>query len=287
MDKEAKDLFNSVADLANDGNIPLDYSESFNRLGKAAEKGSVTALYLLSHAFESGMGAASDREVTAHWHETVVYRKAGAGQFDSGAITARSYAEAFESFRHAAEMGDASAQLYMGLAYCFGQDVPVNVKQGVRWFEKAAAQGSTSAENNLGVLYHNGEGIPKDNATAVEWLDKAARSGNAVAQYNLGRLYLTGDGATQDFNLASSWLVRSAERENEPAQVLLSSMYATGNGVSGSLPTAYMWLNLASATDKDARAARDKIEKLVPPDQVAEGQRLTRDWIARNPQVAE
>jgi len=284
LDKEAKDLFDSVSASGNDEAIPLDYSESFHRLNEAAKNGNATALYLLSHAFESGMGAASDNELTSRWHEKVVFRKAGAGQYDSVALTPQSYSEAFESFRHAAEMGDVSAELYMGLAYCFGQDVPVNFEQGVRWFQRAAAQGSTSAENNLGVLFQNGQGIPKDNALAVQWLDKAARGGNSVAQHNLGRVYLAGNGVPRDTKLSLMWLVRSGEQGNEQAQAMLSSMYATGNGVSGSLPTAYMWLNLASATNEGARAARDKIEKLLPPEEVAEGQRMTREWIAKNPQ---
>jgi TPR repeat protein len=282
MDKEAKDLFSAIAGGVNIDQLPLDFSESLQRLSRAAEKGDTAALYLINHAYESGVGFPEDRALNQRWHDKVISLEAEGRETGSGVAPVKKYLAALQSYQHAAEAGDPGAQLYMGLKCASGKDEPVNMREAVLWFQKAAAQGSTSAENNLGVLYHNGDGIPKDNATAIQWFSKAAESGSAVAQYNLGRVYLGGNGAPQNFALASDWLIRSARQGSEPAQALLSSMYASGNGVQGNVATAYMWLNLASAADENARAARDKIEKLVPPEQVMEGQRLTREWLAQN-----
>ena len=282
MDKEAKDLFSSVAGSVNIDQLPLDFSESLQRLSRAAEKGDVAALYLLNHAYESGVGIPEDRALNQKWHDKATSLEAEGRETGTGVTPVKKYMAALQSYHHAAEAGDAGAQLYMGLYCAAGKDEPVNIREAVVWFQKAAGQGSTSAENNLGVLYHNGDGIPKDNATAIQWFSKAAESGSAVAQYNLGRVYLGGNGAPQNFSMATDWLMRSARQGSEPAQALLSSMYASGNGVQGSVATAYMWLNLASAADENARTARDKIEKLVPSDQIIEGQRLTREWLAQN-----
>jgi TPR repeat protein len=56
-------------------------------------------------------------------------------------------------------------------------------------------------------------------------------------------------------------------------------MYADGDGVPKDLVIAYMWLNLAAAKgEPNAKANRDNIERQMTPDQIAEAQRLSRQW---------
>ena len=92
-------------------------------------------------------------------------------------------------------------------------------------------------------MYHQGRGVPQDYAEAVKWYHKAAERGLAEAQANLGILYAKGRGVPQDY------------------------VYA------------YMWLSLSAAKgDKDGTKARDLVAKLMPPAQIAEAQKLTREW---------
>ena len=46
-----------------------------------------------------------------------------------------------------------------------------------------------------------------------------------------------------------------------------------------------MWINLASARDDQARDSRVQIEKVISAEEIAEGQRLTRAWMAEHERV--
>ena len=95
----------------------------------------------------------------------------------------------------------------------------------------------------LGFMYANGEGVPKDAVQAVSWLRKAADQGLASAQFGLGLMYASGEGVPKDFVIA------------------------------------YMWRNLASAQGEGiAKPARDALETMMTPAQIAEAQKLSREW---------
>jgi uncharacterized protein len=72
---------------------------------------------------------------------------------------------------------------------------------------------------------------------------------------------------------------RSAEQGNASEQVNLGVMYAKGDGVPKDLVIACMWGNLAAAQgDGDAENAREALGKIMTSAQIAEGQRLSREW---------
>ena len=70
-------------------------------------------------------------------------------------------AQAYEATRHAAEQGDADAQLDLGVRYATGEGVPQDDAEAVRWFRLAAEQGDARAQFNLGVRYDTGRGVPR------------------------------------------------------------------------------------------------------------------------------
>jgi uncharacterized protein len=111
------------------------------------------------------------------------------------------------------------------------------------WYRKAADQGIANAQYNLGVFYANGHGVPQDYVEAVKWYRKAADQGFAMAETNLGVMYALGHGVPQDFVLA------------------------------------YMWFNLAAAQGTaNPVQGRDLIANHMTPSQIAEAQRLAREW---------
>ncbi len=56
-------------------------------------------------------------------------------------------------------------------------------------------------------------------------------------------------------------------------------MYSQGLGVPKDSVQAYMWLNLAAARGNEkAFKSRDLLEILMTPAQLAEAQRLAREW---------
>jgi len=70
--------------------------------------------------------------------------------------------------RLAAEQGDADAQLALGVLYVYGEGVPQDDAEAVKWYRLAAEQGNGPAQYNLGVMYYDGEGVPQDYAEAIK-----------------------------------------------------------------------------------------------------------------------
>jgi TPR repeat protein len=106
-----------------------------------------------------------------------------------------------------------------------------------------AEEGNVAAQFNLGVMYQLSHGVPQDNEAAVSWYRKAAEQGLAQAQYNLGVMYANGEGVEQDY------------------------------------AAAHMWFNLAAASrNKNAMKARDIVAAQLTPAQVAEAEKLAREW---------
>jgi len=106
-----------------------------------------------------------------------------------------------------------------------------------------ADQGDVKAQFNLGAMYQQGQGVPQDYAEAAKWYRLAADQGVAEAQYNLATKYYRGRGIPQDYVLA------------------------------------HMWANLASSQgDEGAVKKRDALAAVMTPQQIAEAQRLAREW---------
>ena len=121
--------------------------------------------------------------------------------------------------------------------------MPQDYAEAVVWFRKAAEQGDGAGENNLGSMYERGQGVPKDYAQAASWYRKAADQGDALAQNNLGLMYEDGRGVAQDYVLA------------------------------------HKWFNLAATQGLDrAKKARDELASKMTPAQIAEAERLAREW---------
>ena len=165
----------------------------------------------------------------------------GFGAYDRG-----DYATALKEFRQLAEQGNASAQAQLGIMYYKGQGVPQDYVAAVSWYLKAAEQGNVVAQNNLGTMYATGEGVPKDYAAAAKWFRKAAEQGNAKAQNSLGAMYDEGKGIPQDYVQAHKW-----------------------------------WNLAASQGHKNAIKGRDMVAKWMTPAQIAEAQKLAREWFER------
>ena len=98
---------------------------------------------------------------------------------------------------------------------------------------------------------------------------------NAYADFSAGIDAYT----KKDYRTALVEFQTLADRGNADAQFMLGYMYASGKGVLQDYIQAHLWFNLAAAQGKDrAVEAREKIAGLMTPQQVAEAQRLAREW---------
>jgi TPR repeat protein len=118
-----------------------------------------------------------------------------------------------------------------------------------------------------------------DYATALGLMRSLAEEGNVAAQFNLGIMYQLSHGVPQDNEAAVSWYRKAADQGLAEAQYNLGAMYANGEGVPQDYAAAQMWFNLAAASrNRNAMKARDMVAAQLTPAQIAEAQKLAREW---------
>jgi hypothetical protein len=122
-------------------------------------------------------------------------------------------------------------------------------------------------------------------AAARIWLTLASQ-GDGPAQYNAGQLYYEGRGVPQNYGEATSWFRRAAQRGVPEAQQNLGIAYAVGRGVPQDYVEAHKWLAISATTlpaaeDRgQAAQARDMIATRMTATQLADAERLAREWTA-------
>ena len=144
---------------------------------------------------------------------------------------------------------------------------------------KAAEPGNADAQTLLASMYRKGLGVPQYYGQAAHLLKKAAEAGNQDAQYGLGGMYERGLGMTQDYQQAARWYTKAAEAGDTGAQYCLSTLYYAGKGVPMDYMQAYMWANLAASKGGEREVEnREAIATFMTPAQIAEAQKLAREW---------
>lgn len=171
---------------------------------------------------------------------------AGSIEDATSALERRDFTTALGLLQPLADRGEADAQCGLGAMYYAGYGVPQDDVAAVKWFRLAAEQGEAKAQYFLGMMCNYGRGVPTDNAEAVKWYRLAAEQGDVKAQNNLGAMYYAGLGVSQDYI------------------------------------QAYLWFNIAVAgsadSDMNAAEGRDKVAAKMTSVQLAEAQRLVREW---------
>jgi TPR repeat protein len=82
-----------------------------------------------------------------------------------------------------------------------------------------------------------------------------------------------------DYKTALRLIRPLAEQGYANAQYNLGVFYDNGLGVPQDRIRAYMWLSLAAMQGRDRAAAfRDLVARLMTPGQLAEAQKLSREW---------
>ena len=150
----------------------------------------------------------------------------------------------------------------------------------LREWQPLAEQGHAGSQYQLGLLYANGKGVTKDDAKARLWFEKAAIQGHTEAQVNLGVLLMYARGGQQDYKMAVYYLRLAANQGKDLAQRRLGQLYERGEGVQQDYVKAYMWYSLGSANEgvEAGTRLRDAVAKKMDPEQIAEAQKLAREW---------
>ena len=116
--------------------------------------------------------------------------------------------------------------------------------------------------------------------------EKGAKRGEALAQFNLGLMYYKGRVAAQDYTEAVKWWRLAAGQGFAEALNNLGMMYGNGDGVQQDNMEAYKWFDLAAShhpqgrKQKKSMRDRDFLANKMTAAQIAEAQRLAREWTA-------
>ena len=93
-----------------------------------------------------------------------------------------------------------------------------NYKKALEKLMPLAESGHAAAQYNIGVMHEWGNGVPQDNSQALKWYKRSAELSHKDAQNNLGALYSKREGTEQNFVEALKWFLISAENGSEGGQ---------------------------------------------------------------------
>ena len=233
-----------------------------------------------------------------------------------GQGVAQDYGKSLKWYRKAAEQGRAGAQAMLGIIYANGLGVTEDYIQAHMWWSLAASQGHDGARKNRDIVagvmtsaeigeaqklardwgpdtakirvasasaaedfavgleaYKNG-----DYAAALGKFQPLAEQGHAEAQFNLGLMYVNGQGVTQDHSEAVEWYRKAAQQELAGAQYNLGLMYDLGHGVEQDFVLAVWWTLSARKGHSGAAKNRGIVEGGMSDLQLAQAQKLVREW---------
>jgi TPR repeat protein len=123
-----------------------------------------------------------------------------------------------------------------------------------------------------------------DYATALREWKPLAEQGDADAQFNLGVMYYKGEGVLQNYKESVKWYRKAAEQGNADAQFNLCNKYYKGEGVPQDYVQSHKWCNLVGANgDEEGTRKRDFLAQRMTTTQIAEAQRLAREWVEKHP----
>lgn len=231
----------SIIELAEEHRLGLCYpanvSKGENLLKRAADFGSLDAIYTLAQSFYS------DRSGTR-------------------ARIARRQQRSRDLYLHLGNNGYAPAQFDLGMFYLRGLNgFPRQSVVALQWFEKAAQNGHMRAARQAAIMRLRGhDTVKSDPILGEQWLRGAAQGGDLVATRLLAEYLLEQD--------ATKYLAEVIQLYEYLAK---KGLHAVGNEL-GSLyrdfnqpETAYFWYKVAEESgervaDKEARKLEHRME---------------------------
>jgi TPR repeat protein len=167
--------------------VSKNINTAFRLYLKAAQQGSVDAMFVVGGLYMTGHGTAVNRPEAFKW----LY---------NAAINGRSSKE---------------SQRILGQFFMAGNGVPQNYEEALHWYTLAAEGGDSEAQSELAYIYFSGKNIEQDYEQASYWFNIAAKNGYPLAQYNMGILWYTGNGVSGvDTEKAYAWFSLSAANGN-------------------------------------------------------------------------
>lgn len=293
-------------------------------LQKAADAGSLEAMYDLSDCYYDGEGVEKNISIAIKWMTKAAdagYIKAqtalgatyyqGMEGLDQNYVLSEKYllmaaekdnadAQAFISMlyiamedydkallwaRKAAQMNHPQACFVLGRSYDEGLGVEVNKLEGLKWFEKAANAGDADAQNMVGNIYTDADFVKHDLQKAYKYYQMAAAQGHAYGMFNLGLCYLNGDGVEASFITADEWIRKAADAGIQEAIDLINSNNM--NSVEPAIPEPEEIINPIETNEKPNQENKKQKEHNVNKDKSKEKMEEEKKVVAKFAKVYE
>lgn len=230
-------------------------------LQKAADAGSLDAMYELSDCYCDGEGVGKNMDLAISWLTKaadlglmkaqttlgMLYMSGIEGHEQNYAISEKyltmaaergfpkaqvalsylyigmeEYGKALMWSRKAAEL-ENEAYSVLGQIYLEGLGVDKNEKEGLKYYEKAANGGDADAQNIVGNLFSNKNFGWYNLDNAFKYYQMAAAQNHLYGMFNYGLCYVTGDGCNIDILQANEWIGKAAEAGCVEAQEWLAN----------------------------------------------------------------
>lgn len=258
-------------------NMDSNPKEASLWLMHAAHKGNAEAEYYLAEHYRDGsLTLRKDIKVSLQW----LRRASARGYVPAKATLASFYDKGSNEIK---QDHIEACRLYSQIAALKPKSLPNEGGSTDERIERMQIQLANSdiyqAANKVAKCYYFGEASSQNNKKAYEWFSKAADGEEVEAQYYLGMMNIQGIGVRQNYPDAHFWLEKAANENYNDAQLQLGILYFKGAGCRQDYVEAYKWINLAAAKGTEsALQARKDISKFLTATQVAEGQKLSREW---------
>jgi len=169
--------------------------------------------------------------------------------------------EAISAYRTAADKGNSSAMVELGVHLAYGLGVPKDEDQARRLFERAAEAGNPRGITNLAVLSNNTGVASSDPAKLRAMLVRAAEKNMAEAQYQLGLMMADGAGGPRDDVTARTLFGKAAAQDHPGALERMGTFAQSGRGGPQDATAAKAYYEKAAALGhEDAKAALKRMQ---------------------------
>lgn len=161
--------------------VPKDLKAAAEWWLKASQQNYPGARFHLGLCYYRGEGVDQDPEAAVkRFQEEAAHRHVGAELFLglcywSGLGVKKDPAQAEKWWREAAIQGIVPAR------YAAGDDTAGDGPEVEQWWREVAALGNATLQSCLGEFYHFGQGIPQDDGEAIKWYERAAAQGDLIA----------------------------------------------------------------------------------------------------------
>ena len=256
----------------------VNYNESMNWYGKAAELEDTNAMWKLiwnGNAGSTNFGTIIDpatglpitimpNSASRRW----LQKLAGRGDTEAMVTLGSVYVnetnadEGLKWLHKAADTGETSAWTTLGSIYESGNGgVSKDIREAIRWYTKAATNRDVSSELHLAELYRDNEEI-KNLQESFNWFLKVAQQFDSstnrldkiftqVAVVPVAKAYDKGLGVDQDKTEAIKWYKKAADAGETEAEWRLGVKYNVGDGVDIDMQKALQWYLKAANTPKE------------------------------------